>query len=112
MNFNGKPKDEHGRCQHYADTHDVVSYRFACCDGWWPCHECHEETATHRARPWPASRFDKPSVLCGACKAAFRVPDYVAAADKETSCPECKAAWNPGCKPHWPRYFENIGSGR
>lgn len=91
------------RCAHYAGDRDVVAVRFACCDAYYPCFECHEAVADHPADPIPAAAFDEAGVLCGACGAALTVREYL---DCGFSCPDCGAAFNPGCAAHYDRYFE------
>ena len=99
----GRPVDGQTRCVHWGGPLDVLAFRFPCCDGWWPCHACHGEAAGHAARPWPRARFGEPSVLCGACRTAMTVPEYVGAPDR---CPACGAGFNPGCRSHHPLYVE------
>lgn len=99
----GAVVDDQTRCRHWRGPTDIVAFRFGCCDGWWPCHECHAESAGHPSRPWPESRQGEASVLCGACKSTMTAPQYVASG---SMCPRCGAAFNPRCKPHWPVYFE------
>lgn len=102
----GRPIDAASRCVHWQGPSDVVAFRFACCDGWWPCHACHEEMAGHGAIPWPVGHFSERSVLCGACGQAMTVPDYTSSGSR---CPSCRAEFNPRCRPHWPLYFEMPG---
>ncbi|MES2153926.1 MAG: CHY zinc finger protein [bacterium] len=99
----GHPLDPQTRCVHWHGPLDVVAFRFACCDGWWPCHDCHDETAGHKAMPWPKSRHAQPSVICGVCRHEMTVAEYVGC---NSRCPVCRAGFNPACKGHWPRYFE------
>jgi uncharacterized CHY-type Zn-finger protein len=103
MRLRGRPVDAQSRCVHWSGPTDVVAFRFACCDGWWPCHACHEASAGHPAKPWPRSRFAEPSVLCGACQSPLTVPQYLAGGD---ACLLCGAPFNPRCRPHHPLYFE------
>ena len=105
--FRGHPVDAEGRCVHWHGAADVVAFRFACCDGWWPCATCHDE-AGHARKPWPAARFGEPSVLCGACGVALTAPAYAAS---DSRCTACGHAFNPRCRPHWPLYFEGPGPG-
>lgn len=100
--IHGRPVDGQTRCVHWGGPFDVVAFRFPCCEGWWPCHACHEETADHPATPWPAARWSEPSVLCGVCRHAMTAPDYVAAPD---ACPACQVRFNPGCRLHHALYF-------
>lgn len=100
----GRPVDDQTRCAHWSGPLDVVAFRFACCHGWWPCHDCHVEAAGHRAKPWPATRADEHAVRCGACGATMTPRDYAASGSR---CPNCAQGFNPGCRPHWPLYFES-----
>lgn len=103
----GVDVDPETRCAHYHTERDVVAFRFACCEPYYPCFRCHEELEDHGAVPWPRERFDEPSVLCGACDTALTVPEYLAG---EYSCPACGAAFNPGCEKHADLYFETTSA--
>ncbi|RLP77899.1 hypothetical protein D9V32_00780 [Mycetocola tolaasinivorans] len=98
----GPTVDEQTRCVHYRTELDVIAIRYVCCDRYYPCHLCHEETADHPARPWPASARDQNAVLCGVCGTELSVNEYVSV----DACPHCAAAFNPGCALHYPLYFE------
>jgi len=102
----GVAVDGETRCAHYASPVDVVAMRFGCCETYFPCFRCHEATTDHEARPWPGDRFDEPAVLCGACRSELSVTEY-RSADEE--CPACGAAFNPDCRGHYDRYFEQPG---
>lgn len=91
------------RCTHYDGERDVVAFKFACCERYYPCFRCHEAVATHDAVPWNRERFDAPSVLCGVCGVELTAPEY---RRSDHACPECGAAFNPGCANHAHRYFE------
>ncbi|WP_323172448.1 CHY zinc finger protein [Natrialba sp. PRR66] len=93
------------RCGHYHTDRDIVSFRFDCCDAYFPCFRCHAAVEDHEAIPWPRNRFNEPSVRCGACDSAFTVPTYLACAYR---CPNCDAPFNPGCEAHADRYFETA----
>lgn len=95
--------DPETRCAHYDADRDVVAIRFFCCDDYYPCFECHEAVADHDPERWPADRFDAPAVLCGVCGTELTVQTYL---DAGHACPECGAAFNPGCADHYDRYFE------
>lgn len=99
----GKPVDDQTRCAHWHGEMDVVAFRFPCCDGWWPCHTCHAEVAGHQAKPWPKSRGGEKSVMCGVCTSRMTGAEYRAS---DNRCPSCGHGFNPGCKAHWPQYFE------
>jgi uncharacterized CHY-type Zn-finger protein len=91
------------RCAHYHAVEDVVAIRYACCGTYHPCHACHDAVADHPPERWPRDRFDDPAVLCGVCGAELSVAAYL---DCGSTCPDCGAAFNPGCYDHRHRYFE------
>ena len=90
------------RCAHYDDPHDVIAIRFACCEVYHPCFRCHRAVTDHAPMRWPAERRDEPAVLCGACGTTITARAYQTA---DHECPYCGAAFNPGCRAHWDRYF-------
>jgi uncharacterized CHY-type Zn-finger protein len=95
------------RCRHYDGERDVVAIRFACCERYYPCFRCHAALADHDPSVWPVERFDRRAVLCGVCGTELRIDDYLGV----TACPECEAAFNPGCRDHYDRYFAVAGGG-
>ncbi len=95
--------DAETRCAHYDGPLDVIALRCGCCDVYHPCYRCHVEVTGREAPPWPRARFDEPAVLCGVCRATLTAQTYL---DAEYRCPDCGAAFNPGCAPHWSLYFE------
>jgi uncharacterized CHY-type Zn-finger protein len=97
----GLTVDEQTRCVHYRSEADVVAIRFACCGEYYPCHACHEETAGHPARTWPAGSFGEKAILCGVCRAELPISQYLGAA----SCPRCGAGFNERCSLHRHLYF-------
>lgn len=98
----GVDVDPETRCAHYDGDRDVVAFRFPCCDTYYPCHACHEAVADHEADVIPASAGDEPAVLCGACGTELSPRAYL---DSDHTCPACDAAFNPGCRTHYDRYF-------
>ena len=99
----GRPVDDETRCVHWHSALDVVAIEFACCREFYPCADCHAETAGHPARTWPATARDEPALLCGVCKHRTTIADYLAAGD---ACRHCGAAFNPGCRVHRHLYFD------
>jgi uncharacterized CHY-type Zn-finger protein len=99
----GVAVDTETRCAHWDDEVDVVALRFGCCGEFSPCHACHVETADHEPEPWPRERFDEPTVLCGVCGTTLSARTYL---DGDDACPNCGAGFNPGCRRHRDRYFE------
>lgn len=98
----GKLLDDQTRCVHYHSLLDVIAIRFKCCGSYFPCFECHEETADHPARPWLRSEWNTPAILCGVCRHELTIEEYMSA---NHQCPNCKAAFNPGCARHYHLYF-------
>lgn len=99
----GVDVDAETRCRHYGTDTDVIAIRFPCCETFYPCFECHEAVADHEARQWGADDGDEPAVLCGVCGAVLAIDGYVACEDR---CPDCDAAFNPGCRAHYHYYFD------
>lgn len=102
----GPAVDGQTRCVHWATPRDVVAFRLPCCAPFWPCSECHEETADHPARPWPVDQRSEAAVLCGVCRSVLTIAEYLAAeAVDPPACPRCAAPFNPGCRTHLHLYF-------
>ncbi|MFZ4896073.1 CHY zinc finger protein [Plantibacter sp. Mn2098] len=108
----GPTIDAQTRCIHYGTVLDVVAMRFHCCDRYYPCHLCHEETAGHPAELWPVAERSSPAVLCGVCAHELSVDEYLALHDVESPCcPACGAGFNAGCRLHAHLYFEGAHPG-
>lgn len=103
INIYGKPIDQQTRCQHWHSELDVIAIKFKCCEKYYPCFSCHEEEADHEPKVWPKSEFDSKAILCGVCGTELSISDYQ---NSNNSCPNCKAAFNPGCSKHYHLYFE------
>lgn len=99
----GVDVDPETRCAHYATDRDVIAIKFACCGDYYPCLECHAECTSHETEPWPANLFDTDAVLCGVCGTELTIDAYL---DSTSTCPACGTAFNPGCRTHWPHYFD------
>ena len=97
----GKTVDDHTRCEHYSTELDIIAIRFYCCNRYYPCHLCHAECAEHPAQQWPREEWNRPAILCGACQTELTIETYLGV----DACPECAAAFNPGCKAHSSYYF-------
>lgn len=95
--------DAQTRCSHYASPADVVGIKFACCESYYACYECHEAVADHSSAVWSRADFDEKAVLCGVCRTELTIRQYL---DSEFACPACDAAFNPGCRDHYHLYFE------
>ncbi|XVH32472.1 CHY zinc finger protein [Haloferacaceae archaeon DSL9] len=99
----GVDLDADARCAHYHGDRDVIAIKFACCETYYACYDCHEAVADHDPERWPSDRFDEPAVYCGRCGAELTVDEYLAC---EHTCPACGTAFNPGCAGHHHLYFE------
>jgi len=98
----GKPIDEQTRCVHYHSYRDIIAIRMKCCNEYYPCIDCHTETAGHTAQLWQPHEFETPAILCGACYTELTISQYLAA---NHQCPVCAASFNPGCRNHYHLYF-------
>ncbi|MFT4857470.1 MAG: putative CHY-type Zn-finger protein [Algoriphagus sp.] len=103
INIFGKPVDQQTRCQHWHSDLDIIAIKFHCCDKYYPCFSCHEETADHSPSVWPKAEFDTKAILCGVCGTELSITDYQ---NSNNTCPNCKSAFNPGCSKHYHLYFE------
>jgi len=103
----GLEVDAETRCTHYHGDRDVVAIRFACCERYFPCFECHEAVTHHAPVVWSPASFERRAVLCGACGTQLRIADYL---ENPTACPDCSTPFNPGCVDHHHRYFD-VGDG-
>ncbi|HET7579290.1 MAG TPA: CHY zinc finger protein [Bacillales bacterium] len=99
----GNVLDEQTRCSHYHTEQDIIAIKFACCQTYYPCYQCHRENADHPVKVWEASRFDEKAVLCGNCGHELTIREYLNA---HSACTECGASFNPGCHLHHHLYFE------
>ena len=99
----GKTVDEQTRCTHYHSPLDVIAIKFKCCDTYYPCFYCHEETAGHKAEVWSKNEFDTRAILCGICKQEMTINEYL---HSNYQCPHCSAGFNPKCSNHNHLYFE------
>ena len=93
--------DDQTRCIHYGTALDVIAIRFRCCGEYYPCHLCHEETATHPAEVWRLDERDRLAVVCGVCRHELTIEQYLLV----DGCPRCEAVFNPGCRLHSHLYF-------
>lgn len=99
----GVDVDTETRCGHYDTDLDVIAIRFACCGDYFPCRSCHDELADHPVEQWSPGDFDTAGVLCGSCGTELTIQAYL---DSASTCPECRTDFNPGCRAHWPAYFD------
>ena len=103
INIYGKPIDHQTRCQHWHSELDVIAIKFKCCEKYYPCFSCHEESSGHKPQVWAKSEFDSKAILCGVCGTELSITDYQ---NSNNTCPKCSAAFNPGCSKHYHLYFE------
>ena len=71
INVYGKVIDDNTRCEHYHSALDIIAIKFKCCDKYYPCYQCHEQTADHAAQTWNKNEWDTKAILCGICKSFF-----------------------------------------
>jgi len=100
----GKLVDGETRCEHYHSQLDIIAIKFKCCEKYYPCYQCHEETADHPAQTWTRDEWDTQAILCGACKTELTINEYMRSGNY---CPNCKAAFNPNCSKHYHLYFQS-----
>lgn len=99
----GEPVDLQTRCFHYHLPEDVIAIRFKCCDKYYPCYSCHEESESHAAIQWKKSEWDSKAILCGVCGAELTINEYM---NSGNNCPACKSRFNPNCSKHYALYFQ------
>ena len=99
----GQPIDHQTRCKHYHTPFDIVAIKFKCCDQYFPCYSCHEETVSHPVEVWRKEERDKKAVLCGVCGYEMTIDQYLASKDQ---CPVCRSHFNPNCSKHYHLYFQ------
>ena len=98
----GRTIDTQTRCVHYGGPTDIIALKFKCCGDFYPCYECHEETAAHPVERWIGADTSEPAILCGACSGLLTIAEYLLA----DRCPACDSEFNPGCKLHRDLYFD------
>lgn len=103
IEIKGKPVDDETRCEHYHSPLDIIAIKFKCCNTYYPCYFCHEETAGHTAQRWQADELDINAILCGVCKHELTISQYL---HSGYHCPNCNAAFNPKCSNHNHLYFD------
>lgn len=101
----GTNVDAQTRCAHYHSPLDIIAIKFKCCGDWFPCYECHHENADHEPETWATEEFDTKAILCGNCGDQLSIAEYMKC---ESTCPKCRAAFNPGCANHYHLYFEKT----
>ena len=104
ISIKGKTIDNQTRCVHYYSDLDIVAIKFICCNEYYPCYACHEETADHLSETWNKSEWETLAILCGACQQEMTINQYL---NCEAACPFCQAPFNPKCSNHYHLYFTN-----
>lgn len=99
----GKIVDDETRCRHYHSPLDVIAIKFKCCNEYYPCFECHQESVSHEAKVWYREEWHVKAILCGVCKQELTIQEYL---NSNNLCPHCNAAFNPKCSLHHHLYFE------
>ena len=61
--------DNETRCTHYHTPVDVIAIKFKCCNKFYACIHCHNESEDHAPVPWSKSEFDEhdktePEIYC------------------------------------------------
>lgn len=100
----GFPIDSMSRCKHYNKETDITAIKFKCCGTYYPCYECHIESADHPPAVWGADEQHEKAVLCGACGTELAIRDYK---NNRSACPNCAASFNPRCELHSHLYFDS-----
>lgn len=95
--------DAETRCSHYHSEIDRIAIKFYCCGEYFPCFECHQAVGCGHHQVWPKEESAQKAVLCGSCGYELTIEEYLQC---ESSCPNCSAAFNPGCSLHKHLYFE------
>ena len=101
--IHGKPVGNQTRCVHWHSKLDIIAIKFKCCNQYYPCYSCHEETAFHKPEVWPKKEFDEKAIICGVCGKELSINDYM---NCNNTCPNCTSLFNPGCSKHYHLYFE------
>jgi len=99
----GKLIDGQTRCEHYHSLLDIIAIKFKCCNEYYPCYQCHEETTDHAPMIWLKEEWNSKAILCGVCKQELTINEYFIS---NNYCPKCNSAFNPGCSKHFHLYFE------
>ena len=99
----GSLVDNETRCAHYHTEKDRIAIKFYCCQTYFPCYQCHEEHGCGNHKVWPNEDWNEKAILCGSCGSELSINEYL---NCGSTCPTCKADFNPGCNLHRHFYFE------
>lgn len=96
--------DQQTRCAHWNAPVDIIAIKFACCQEFYACFDCHDTLADHPPQRWPKEQFTtEKAILCGQCQHTMTIQTYQ---ESNSQCPNCHAAFNPRCSLHWDLYFK------
>jgi uncharacterized CHY-type Zn-finger protein len=101
----GVDLDAETRCAHYHSALDIIAIKMKCCGVYYACKDCHNALAGHPITVWPRAEWAQSAVLCGACGHEMSIDQYMASSYQ---CPDCNAAFNPGCRNHYQFYFADA----
>lgn len=100
----GLDLDAQTRCRHWHSGLDIIAIKFACCNEFYACFDCHEALAGHPPLKWSKDVFkNEKAIYCGACHTLLTIDQYLNAG---SNCPNCAASFNPRCSLHWHLYFD------
>jgi len=98
--------DAQTRCEHYHGSTDIIAIKMKCCGAYYACKDCHTVLADHKIQVWLENEWNNEAVLCGACSIELTIRQYMGC---ESTCPACRAQFNPGCCNHYHFYFQMPG---
>jgi uncharacterized CHY-type Zn-finger protein len=98
----GKNIDDETRCVHYNTKRDIIAIKFKCCNKYYPCYSCHNESEKHQPKTWESHEYNNLAIFCGSCKSQLSINNYLTNSNK---CPNCRADFNPNCALHHKLYF-------
>ncbi|HEX4485458.1 MAG TPA: CHY zinc finger protein [Terriglobales bacterium] len=99
----GVELDPQTRCAHYHGATDIIAIKMKCCGVYYACKDCHQELAGHAIETWPEVEWAEKAIMCGACGTELNIREYMRS---NSTCPACQARFNPGCRNHYPFYFD------
>lgn len=102
----GPQTDHQTRCVHYHSALDIIAIKFACCERYYPCYECHEAMEDHPPSTWKLEQRDQGAILCGVCGHELTIEEYM---NSQHQCQSCYSGFNPGCANHYHLYFDVQG---
>lgn len=90
-------------CTHWRTARDIVALKCPCHQKFYACLSCHEAEEGAAWVPYPKVQWNDHAILCRACNNTLSINAYRTC---NSTCPHCKAEFNPGCATHWDLYFE------